>query len=410
MDSRWSHFWRVAPALMAIIVDYMGYGLVYPLVTAMFTSVGGVVFPHIDSIHLRDLYLSLAYLLYPLGMFLGASVLGDLSDMWGRKKVILVALAGIFISFLLMSTGIIIKSIFVFLAGRLLSGLMAGSQPLAQAAIADISTPKTKAWNMALVTLVNCIGIILGPMIAGIFSETWFLTDVGYSPPFLVAAFLALIAFAWVYLKFKETYVVSGKKKIDWTRPVRIFIEAAQHKQVRLLLLITLLFQTAVGIYFQTLGIYFSSYFHYSSSLLGFFYAFLGASFVFSNLWVYPFALKHMKLEPIVIYGFLVLGVIESIVGFVTIDWVIWALVFVMACANIAAWTALITVVSNAVDATRQGWVMGVFSAMVAVGFIIAGLTSNVLPWIGSSGVIFAGGIIALLSCLFMVVYRQKQR
>src|ERR1700722_15511930 len=193
MKSHYLNFWRIAPCLFAIIVDYMGLGLVYPIVTAMFTEVPDTVFPHIQSLASRDFYMGLAYVLYPLFMFFGASFLGDLSDIYGRKKVLILTMVGIFVSFLLMSGGLVAHSIFLFLFGRALSGLMAGSQPLCMAAIADLSTPATKAWNMSLVTLTNCVGLVIGPFLGGVFTEGYFLKVVGFPFPFLMAAVIALI-------------------------------------------------------------------------------------------------------------------------------------------------------------------------------------------------------------------------
>ena len=214
MSKFFVYFWRVAPCLLAIIVDYMGYGLVYPLVTIMFSESGTDVFPHLSSIHLRDFYMGLAYLLYPLGMFFGASFLGDLSDLWGRKRVILLSVGGIAIGFLLMGGAVILTSVGLFLFGRLFSGIMAGSQPLSQAAVADVSTKEAKPWSMALVSLTNCVGLVFGPLLAGIFSEKWFVNDVGFSLPFFAAAVFAVISFLWILFRFEETYkATKGKKR-----------------------------------------------------------------------------------------------------------------------------------------------------------------------------------------------------
>lgn len=408
MHQKWREFLRVAPCLLAMIVDYTGYGLVYPLVTAMFTQEGGAIFPHLNSTHLKDFYLGLSYLLYPLGMFFGASFLGDLSDLWGRKKVILLSVGGIFIGFLLMSLGISIREVYVFLLGRLISGLMAGSLPLAQAAVADISTPDTKPWNMNLVTITNTVGLVFGPIVAGIFSERWFLKDVGFSLPFLFAAFMAIIAFFWIYFGFKETYNPIKGKKVEWIQPARIFVEAFLNQKVRILAFVLLLFQTAVALYFQMLGIYFSDTFHYSSSEIGFFYAYLGACFAISSLFIYPILIKHFKIETLCIVGLFLLAAFEIIVSFLTVAIWIWIVVFLMAICNIFAWSTLLTIFSNAVDKTKQGWVMGIFAAMVAVGFIIAGFSSNILPWVTSNHLVLIGGVAAFLSALLMLSYQRK--
>lgn len=408
MRKFFTHFGRVAPCLFAIVVDYMGFGLVYPLVTMMFSASNIPVFPNLGSVHLKDFYMGLAYLLYPLGMFFGSSFLGDLSDSYGRKKIIQLALGGIVISFTIMASGILAKSVFLFLLGRLVSGLMAGSQPLAQAAIADISSEEDKPWNMALVSLTTCVAIVFGPMIAGIFSEKWFLREVGFSLPFFVAAFVALLTFFWITFGFKETYQPKLKRAIHWLRPIKIFVEGFQNKRVRLIASALLLFQLAVGLYYQNAALFLSTYFHYSSSAIGYFYGFLGLSFVTGTLFVYPFALNRFSIHKICFWGLFLLAIFEVLLCWVKIAWLFWLDVWILATFNILAWTAIQTIFSNCVNADRQGWVMGIFTAMVAMGFVIAGLSANLLPYMGSNWVIFLGGILALLSAALLWLYDRR--
>jgi len=84
----------MAPCLLAIVIDVFGYGLVYPIMTAIFTNPSN---PPLSSLHsetLRNFFMGLSYMLYPLGMLFGASFMGDLSDHFGRKKVIALCMGG----------------------------------------------------------------------------------------------------------------------------------------------------------------------------------------------------------------------------------------------------------------------------------------------------------------------------
>lgn len=409
---RLASFLRIAPCLLAIIVDYTGYGLVYPLVTAMFTGKSHAFFPATESTALINFYQGLAYLLYPLGMFLGASFLGDLSDKLGRKKVLSISIAAIGISLLLMSVSIAIKSIALFLIARATSGLLAGSQPIAQAAIADISTVEEKPRNMAFITLTNVIGLIIGPLIAGVFSESWFVKNIGFSAPFFVAALLALGSYLWIHFGFKETFTpkFEGKVKIDFTRPIKIFVEAFQDHKVRLLAIIILFFQLGVAFYYQNSAVFLSTAFNYSSSTIGYFYGYLGLCFTFGILVIYPLCLKYFKPEIVALIGFIGLAIFEIALSFVTIQWLFWVIIFIIAVFNMLAWTPMLSIFSDCVDETRQGWVMGIFSAMIAIGFIVAGFSSNLLTLVSASSVILIGGIFSLIAALLVIVYIVNSR
>lgn len=95
------------PVLLATIIDAMGFGLVYPVMTSMFSVLhNNPFFADNISSHLRHFYLGLGFLLYPAAMFFGASFLGDLSDSLGRRKVLLICVFGLILSFSMMALGI----------------------------------------------------------------------------------------------------------------------------------------------------------------------------------------------------------------------------------------------------------------------------------------------------------------
>src|SRR5262245_66084061 len=122
------------PLFAAVFIDIFSFGLMYPVIIALFhdPAVIGSYGPAI-----RNAYLSLAFSLFPLGMFFGASVLGDLSDALGRKRTLLICMAGLAFAYALMWIGVETVMMDWFLAGRLVSGVMAGTGPIAQAAMLD---------------------------------------------------------------------------------------------------------------------------------------------------------------------------------------------------------------------------------------------------------------------------------
>jgi len=391
---------RVAPALLAIIVDYAGFGFVYPLVTAIFGDAG--IFGHVLA---RHFYQGLAYLLYPLFMFFGASMLGDLSDKYGRKRILLLALGGIFICYLLMGFSLVVPSLSLFLVMRALSGLFAGCQPLAQAAVADISTHEDKKWNMALITLANNIGLIFGPLVVGFFTLSFFLEKGGYIYAFLFIALVTLIAFIWLFRVFNETYTTRSEKKIGFFRPVIIFVDAFRDRHLRPLVIILFCFQLSVAIFYQILAIYLASTYEFSSSELGFFYGFIGVFFILGVVAIYPFMLHRMTLPRLILYGFFGEGIMMFLAGAIPNLFFIFLFSALFAIFNIFAWTGFLSYYSERVDKDRQGWAMGVFTSMVAVGFMLAGWTTNLLPWAGARSQVTVSGLISVVTGFLFLFY-----
>lgn len=397
------HFGRIAPCLLAIVVDNLGFGLVYPVFASLFTErtplLGGA------GPELRSFFLGLSYLLYPLCMFFGASFLGDLSDMLERKRVVLICMLGITVSFLLMGFGITFTSLFLLLLGRALSGLFAGSQPIVQASIIDQSTPQTKAFNMSLIGLTLSLGLILGPIIGGFFSDPELANVFGYSTPFYISAVIAGICVLWVQFSFEETYKEQTEKHFDLFRPVRIFLEAFLNHKIRFLSLIFLLMQIGFSFFFTLGVVYLRKKYNYSEWEMGAFNGWIGVSFAFGMLFVARKVTKVFHAEWIAAWAMLITA-IGQVFFFLPLSpvWV-WILAFPVAGADVLAYTTMLTSFSNTANDKSQGWVMGVAVAVMAVAWVISGLGTNLLDIMGANIIIAIGGVCLLLSSGLMFLY-----
>jgi MFS transporter, DHA1 family, tetracycline resistance protein len=401
------NYLKVAPSLLAIIVDTMGFGLVYPIMTAILMNTQHPILPPDTSIQLRHFYLGLGFMLYPLCMFFGSSFMGDLSDILGRKKVLLICMVGICFSFLCMGMGTEISSIFLLMFGRALSGLMAGSQPIAQAAICDLSTEKNKALNMSMITLTQSIGLVIGPVLGGFFSDSNVISFFSFSIPFFFAAFLAFITAIWISLSFKETFIKKSQKALEFMRSMHVFYEAFKHKSVRLLSLIFLLMQVGFSLYFQLILVLLSQRYNYTSWQLGAFNGFVGLSFAIGMLLVIKIALKFWTVRPIAIATLLFTAISQIASSFAGDQIAIWILAFFVSAFDMVAFTAMLTSFSDAADKESQGWVMGISGAVMAVAWAITGLSTNLISIFGLDGLIFIGGIFLIASSLLMIRYSK---
>lgn len=395
----------IAPCSMALMVDSMGFGLVYPLMTTLFASEQNSHIAEGLSLNLRQFYLGLGFLLFPLNMFFGASFMGDLSDMIGRKKALILCMSGSCISFLLMGIGVTVSSISLLLIGRSFSGLMAGSQPIAQAAIIDLSTPETKPRNLSLMTLVISIGVIIGPLIGGICSDPTIISWFNLSTPFYFAAFLALLSALWIYTSFGETFFHCNVHRLNWMRPIRILIEGFQNIKIRSLALIFLLMQVGYSLYYQLIQVLMITFFNYSSWQLGMFNGYIGLSFTIITLTGIQFFLKKMNIGVVAISTLGLTGISIILAMLFPMEKIIWIFSFFTAGFDMLAYAALMTCFSNTVDDTRQGWVMGIFGSIMAVSWTITGFSTNFIHLLNLQELIIIGGLCMILSAILMLFY-----
>lgn len=397
---------QISPCLLPIIIDSLGFGLVYPVMAALFGSNHTEVLPANTSDAMRHFYLGLGYLLFPLFMFFGAPFLGDLSDLWGRRKVLLVCMFGMLISFTFMGLGVSLSSLSLLLIGRAINGLMAGSQPIAQAAIVDLSTPETKTMNLSLITLTISVGIIGGPLMGGITSDTQLSPYFNFATPFFISAVFSFIALIWVYVGFKETFNTQTAASLDLTRFIRDFISAFRNKKIRLLAFIFLFMQIGWSTYMQIVLLMLQYQYKFTSSGLGFFNGWLGVGFVVGMTVVIRILLKRFDVSYVGLYSFFIAGIAELLTAVLQPLWSIWLMAFFTAAFDMVAYTAMMACFSDAVSADKQGWVMGVFGSIMAVAFALTGLTPNLLSFLSVRAVIGISGAGAmLLSFLLMIRY-----
>ena len=164
--------------LVTVVIDAMGIGLIMPVMPDLIREVGG------GSLAQAAIWGGILATAFAVMQFLFGPLIGNLSDRFGRRPVLLIALLVMSADYLVMAVA---GTIWLLLIGRLVGGITAATQPVANAYIADISAPEEKAARFGLVGAAFGIGFVLGPLIGGVLGEF------GTRAPFYAAAALALV-------------------------------------------------------------------------------------------------------------------------------------------------------------------------------------------------------------------------
>jgi MFS family permease len=168
----------VAYLLGIILADFIGLGVSVTTFPALLLKDQGQLLPASASEAQHLAILGLLLGIYPLGQFFGAAILGKLSDMAGRKRLLIVSLIGTLAGFVLSGIAIDTSRLWLLFAGRALSGVFAGNVAIAQASMVDISDESSKSGNLALLNAAMGISWIIGPPLGGILSDStlvqWF--------------------------------------------------------------------------------------------------------------------------------------------------------------------------------------------------------------------------------------------
>lgn len=397
------NFLSLLPLLMVVLIDVMGLVLVFPVLAPLLLQTDSGLVPAGTSVMWRDFLYGFTIALFPLFMFFSTPVLGDLSDKFGRKKILLVCLIACTISYIVSAVGIYIHDLFTFLLGRAIAGLAAGTQPIAAAAIIDMSTEHNKTRNLSWVVLVSSVGLILGPLLSGVTA------DVNYQLPFYIAAALSLLNAILLQFSYQENYQVQTSHKIQLLKGFMLFVAAFSEKKFRLLSFVCFCLILAWSLYFQIIGWFFMEEFHYDVNQLGLFIGYIGVIFVFTTSVLLKHLLKIFSdasqacLFFVFLMGLAMLGCTLTESAFSQWWWAI-----PISGSEIICYTLFMDLFSGLANKDAQGWIMGVMGSIMAITWTVGGLIAGPLGYLNIRAPFWTAGVLCFISFFLLWLYRRS--
>ena len=207
--------------MMVVLIDMLAVGIIVPVLPMM---VGRFTADPAE----QSAWYGVVTLSYALAQFVGAPLLGALSDRFGRRPVLLLGFFGLAINFF---TTALATSIAMLVASRVIGGVMQANAAVANAYVADITPAEQRARRFGLIGAMFGIGFILGPVLGGL------LGGIDLRLPFFVAGGLALLNLAYGWFVLPESLAPQNRHAIDWKRanPLSAFRQLAALKGVGLL-------------------------------------------------------------------------------------------------------------------------------------------------------------------------------
>jgi MFS transporter, DHA1 family, tetracycline resistance protein len=188
---------------ITVLIDTIGFGLVMPVMPSLLVELTG------DPVNAAVVYAGWLGLAYALTQFVCAPVLGNLSDRFGRRPVLLFAVGALGVDYVVMGLAPTLGWLFL---GRVVAGAAGASFTPAYAYIADVSPPERRAQSFGMVSAAFGIGFVLGPALGG------FLGALGPRAPFFAAAALSLANFAYGWFVLPESLPPERRRPFDLRR------------------------------------------------------------------------------------------------------------------------------------------------------------------------------------------------
>jgi DHA1 family tetracycline resistance protein-like MFS transporter len=234
-------FKRILPILAIVLVDLMGLSIIIPLMPLFAARFGAAPF-----------LIGILQATYPLMQFIGAPILGRLSDRFGRKPILLASQLGTLAGFVLLGFA---NTLWLLFLSRIIDGLSGANISTAQAAIADSTNEKTRTQGLGLIGAAFGVGFVLGPIIAYVVLAA---SGGDYRTVALTAAFFSLISILLTTFWFHETHHDDSPETAPLKSPFTFgaMFQALRRPTIGFLLLIMFFYQVAFGGYEQLFSLF----------------------------------------------------------------------------------------------------------------------------------------------------------
>lgn len=343
---------------ITVALNSMGVGLIMPVMPDLLQELIGQA--SIGSAAAWGGWLTASFAIM---QFLFSPILGNLSDAYGRRPVLLGSLFVLGLDYLVMAITPVLA--FLFLA-RMMAGVASGTFSTANAFIADISPPEKRAQNFGITGAAFGIGFIFGPALGGLLGEF------GPRTPFFAAAALTFANFIFGWLALPESLKPEKRRPFQMKRAnsIGIALQMKRYPAVMWMLISVAIYNIAHYVYPVVWSYYTKEQFDWTPFDIGLSLALVGIGFAVVQGLLIKRILAALGEVRTALFGFTVDVIALTCIAFATEAWMIYALVpFVSFSALIAP--AMQGLMSNLIPDDAQGELQGAISALNSLSFII---------------------------------------
>lgn len=377
--------------LFTVLLDVIGIGIIIPVIPGLLAELG------IPDAGQASFTGGLLLFTYAFMQFLFAPILGGLSDQYGRRLVILIALFGLTIDYLVVAFAPTIAWLF---AARIVAGICGASFSSASAYVADISPPEDRPKNFGMIGAAFGLGFILGPVMGGLLGQ------IDIRLPFFVSAGLTFLNFVYGYFVLPESLSIENRRKFEWKRanPIGSLKSLGKYPILKNLFIAFFIIYVASHSVQSNWSFFGKEVFDWDELDIGISLAVVGFFVAIVQAVLIGRAVKKFG-QSKTIY----IGLACNLIGFILFamasqEWMIYSFLAVYVMGGLAGPT-LQGIMSSQVPANEQGEFMGAITSLQNLGNIFGPLImTGIFFYFTTSDNFYFPGAAFALAALFSIV------
>lgn len=391
---------------ITLLIDITGWGIILPVVPKL---IGELIHSDLSEAAIYGGWLGFAY---AITQFIFAPIVGNLSDQYGRRPIILISLFGFAVDYILLALAPSIGWLFF---GRMIAGITGASISTASAYIADISTDEDRTKNFGLIGAAFGLGFIIGPLIGGL------LGYYGARVPFYVAALLCMMNFLYGLFVLPESLEKDKRRSFDWKRANPVGTFNFLRKQSKISNLIFALFLVYVALHaVQSNWHFFTMYkFNWTERAVGLSLGLLGLLTGLVQGLLIRWTIPKLGEQKSIYFGLLLYALGLMLFAFTNQGWMLFIFLIPYSLGGICG-PALQSIISKNVPSNEQGELQGALTSLVSATSIVGPpvmtnlfyyFTHDKAPFKFSGAPFFLASILMSVSAIIIYfAFRRKNK
>ena len=341
---------------ITVVLSILGFGLMIPVLPELVKEFKG------GNVSAGSHTYGVLVGVYALLQFIGAPILGSLSDRFGRRRVILISVAGASIDYVIMALAPSLAWLFF---ARCISGFTAGIFATANAYVADVTTPEKRAQSYGMIGAAFGLGFVIGPLLGG------FLGAINLRLPFWFAAGCAALNFLYGWFVLPESLPPENRRPFSWSRanPIGAFRALKRLPAVRGLADSYFLIMLAQAMLYSIWVLYTGHRYAWDTRQVGISLCVVGILTALVQTTLVKRAVASLGDSRAMVVGFSVMITAQLCYGLAAHGWIIYLIMVVGSLAGLTG-PALQSYITKHVPPDEQGSVQGVFAGLVSLAGI----------------------------------------